>query len=450
MAVHSLNALVGNINRIGGVLVHKSIPLRPLSEINADAVARQGLKRPRLDHAGSLRHPFTRSLINNLTDAILKGNPSPVDTLLVFSANPVYTLPDGGGFKKALEKVPFIVSFSPFRDETSLLADIIVPDHMSLEKMDDIVWPAGLQYPLYGVSQPVVESLYDTRNAGDTILQLAARIGGSVGSAFPWEDFEAVLRARAKGLFYSRGGLTNYDESMPAWRQLKTGGIVRRDYESFEDMWEKIKSGGLWYRPALTTNNLKGLFQTPTGKFEFFSTQIELAVYDNSRNTSEDTALGEMGIREKGDVVFMPHYEAMMTDVDGSDYPLLMIPYEMINLSSGWLPNPPFLNKSLFDNQLRKDESFAEINPETAAEYDLKQGCRVIVKSPKGEIQVRVNLFEGAMPGIVYLPLGLGHTAYDEFLKGKGANPNDIIQAGKDPLAGHPIWWRTPVKLIKV
>ena len=73
-----------------------------------------------------------------------------------------------------------------------------------------------------------------------------------------------------------------------------------------------------------------------------------------------------------------------------------------------------------------------------------------MIKSPKGEIQVRVSLFEGAMPGMVYLPLGLGHTAYDEFLKGKGANPNDIIQAGKDPLAGHPVWWSTPVKLIKV
>ncbi|HIJ21141.1 MAG TPA: hypothetical protein HPP58_08850, partial [Deltaproteobacteria bacterium] len=60
------------------------------------------------------------------------------------------------------------------------------------------------------------------------------------------------------------------------------------------------------------------------------------------------------------------------------------------------------------------------------------------------------NLYEGAMPGFVYLPLGFGHTAYDEFLKGKGANPNDIIQAGKDPLSGHPVWWNTSVKLIKV
>jgi anaerobic selenocysteine-containing dehydrogenase len=67
-----------------------------------------------------------------------------------------------------------------------------------------------------------------------------------------------------------------------------------------------------------------------------------------------------------------------------------------------------------------------------------------------GKVRVRVNLFDGAMPGIVYLPLGFGHTAYDEFLRGKGANPNDIIQAGNDPLSGHAVWWNTRVELIKV
>ena len=54
------------------------------------------------------------------------------------------------------------------------------------------------------------------------------------------------------------------------------------------------------------------------------------------------------------------------------------------------------------------------------------------------------------MPGVVAMPRGLGHTAYDEFIHDKGANPNDIIHAGKDPLSGQPVWWATPVKIIKV
>ena len=81
---------------------------------------------------------------------------------------------------------------------------------------------------------------------------------------------------------------------------------------------------------------------------------------------------------------------------------------------------------------------------------NLHPGDRVIIKSPAGEARVRVAFFEGAMPEFVYMPLGLGHTAYDEFSQGKGANPNDIILAQADPLSGHPVWWNTPVKLIKV
>ena len=132
----------------------------------------------------------------------------------------------------------------------------------------------------------------------------------------------------------------------------------------------------------------------------------------------------------------MAHYEAPKTGSDSSVYPLRMLPYEMINLASGWIPSPPFLYKTIFENQLLKDKSFAAINPKTAARYNLEEGALVAVRSPAGEVQVRINLSEGAMPGIVYLPLGFGHTAYDEFMKGKGVNPNNIVQAGHDPISG--------------
>ena len=450
MAVHSLNALVGNINRPGGVMIHEPLPLGQLPKLETDAVAAEGLRKPRIDQAGSMKYPFTRSLINNLAEAIIDGPESPIDTLLLFSSNPVYTLPDGGTFKKALKKVPFIVSFSPYQDETAYMADLILPDHSYLEKMDDIAWPSGLQYPLYGVSSPVVEPVYDTRNTGDVIIQLSRQVG--LGSAFPWSNFEEVLKARVKGLFDSGEGLVDYEEgSSPVWERQKLGGSRRSDYKSFGEMWKKIKSGGLWYRPTHRYERWEGLFKTPTGKFEFFSTQIELALYDYAHKSAGRTTPQDLGITVKGDAVFMPHYdEPVRSQSEGSEYPLRLIPYEMINLSSSWVPNPPFLNKTLFDNQLKKEDSFAEINPKTASEYGLKQGDPVIIESPAGKVRVLANLFEGAMPGVVYLPMGLGHTAYDEFLRGKGVNPNDIISAGKDPVSGHPVWWETPVKLIKI
>jgi anaerobic selenocysteine-containing dehydrogenase len=127
-----------------------------------------------------------------------------------------------------------------------------------------------------------------------------------------------------------------------------------------------------------------------------------------------------------------------------------MIPYEIINLSSGWLPNPPYLNKTLFDDQLIKNDSFVEINPETAEKYHLGEADRITITSKKGKVEARVHLFEGAMPGIVYMPMGFGHTAFDDFVRGKGCSPNRIMTGNRDTLTGQPAWWNTPVRINKV
>jgi anaerobic selenocysteine-containing dehydrogenase len=177
---------------------------------------------------------------------------------------------------------------------------------------------------------------------------------------------------------------------------------------------------------------------------------MELAVRDLAQKGLLAPALKKMGISARGDEAFMPHYEAPASAVDQKKYPLLLMPYELINQSSDWLPNPPYLKKNLFDHQLMKDESFAEINPKTAAEHNLKQGDRITIQSPKGEVRVRVNLFHGAMPGVVYLPLGLGHTAYDDYQRGQGVNPNEIVVGGEDPLSGQRVWWDTRVRLVKI
>ena len=127
-----------------------------------------------------------------------------------------------------------------------------------------------------------------------------------------------------------------------------------------------------------------------------------------------------------------------------------MVPYELINLASGWLANPPYLNKTLLDNQLRKDDSFIEINPETADAYELKEGDKITITSEKGSVEAIAHLFNGAMPDVIYMPMGFGHRAFDDFVRGKGCNPNSLIGVHKAPLTGQPAWWNTPVRIKKV
>jgi anaerobic selenocysteine-containing dehydrogenase len=450
MSIHSLNALSGNINKPGGVLLHLPLPLSPLPPFDMDRVASEGHQKPRLDGAGSGAFPFTQSLINNFAEAIVQSETSPVDLLMVFSSNPAFTLPDGGDFLKALKKVPFVVSFSPFHDETAYMADLILPDHVYLEKMDDMVWPPGLQYPFYAVSQPVVRPLYNTMSTGDGLIGIAKKLGGAVAEAFPWEDYGALLKERARGLFESEGGMTNFDTARPPWKQVKDSQPVQADYKSFDELWDRLSGGGFWYRPANTRKNWEGIFKTPSGKFEFFLSQLQQVLLEATPKRDTAAGLAAMGIKARGDEAFMPHYESEKPDPGPSDYPLKMVPYGLITLSSRWIPTPPYLFKLIPDTVLRKNDAFVEIHPETAMRFKLAQGDRVTVESPEGSIAARVNVFEGAMPGFVYLVRGFGHTAYDEFLRGKGENPNLIVQAGRDPLSGNIVWWNTPVRLTKV
>ncbi|MBW2017171.1 MAG: molybdopterin-dependent oxidoreductase [Deltaproteobacteria bacterium] len=442
MAVQALNALAGRINRPGGVILQDPVPLGGWPEIEADAVTEAGWAKGRLDQAGE-RYPFTDSLINGFSEALLQ-DPSAVDMLLVFGANPVFTLPDGGLFRRALEKIPFIVSFSPFRDDTALMADLILPDHSPLEKVEDIPRPRGLQYPLYGVTKPVVKPLYDTRHSGDVVIELARRLGGKMKDSFPWKNFEEALQARVRGLYESGPGLTRYDGGKPVWKSLTRPAIYKADYGSFQDFWKGLRKGGFWYRPLVRYGGWADLFKTPSGKFEFYCTSLQEAFPGNGGKTSIEETLKSADVTSTGDEAFMPHFES--AEVSG-DYPLLLVPYELINLSSGPWPNPHFLNKTLFDYQLSENESFAEIHPGTASTYHLKEGDRIYVDSPAGRVRVRVHLFEGAMPGVVFLPLGFGHHAYDEYQKGKGVNPNDLISPRRDPLSGLPAWWNTRVKI---
>jgi anaerobic selenocysteine-containing dehydrogenase len=397
IAVQALNALTGNINKPGGVLVYDSLPLKDWGGASAE----DGLTA------------------FEVGEKVAKGE-SDLELLLLFAANPAHTLPDGGTFKAALERIPFIVSFSPFRDESSLMADLILPDHVYLEKTDEVVWPVGLQYPFYGLTQPVLKPLYQTRTTGDVLIQAAKMTGGAVADSFPWKSYEEVLKKRALSLFEVGGGLTRHDPSKPVWKALAGGSAPGSDFSSPEELWKKLKDGGYWFRPSHRFGVHEGLFNTPSGKLEFCSDKIETA----SKEKLEPSEKHGM-------------------------HALVMVPYGLINLATGWAPSPPYLYKTLFDTQVRKKASFADINPQTAAEHTLNQGDLVTIESSAGSVEARVNLFEGAMPGVVYIPLGFGHTGFSDFHQNKGANPNAIVAGSKDPLTGMPAWWRTPIKISK-
>ncbi|MCG6906628.1 MAG: molybdopterin-dependent oxidoreductase [Desulfobacteraceae bacterium] len=385
MAVHALNALVGNLQRPGGVWAMPEIEYIDWAEAEMDALAVAGLQQDRLDGAGSDGFPYAKYLPNRLVEAVNSGQGYPLQALLVSGANPCYSLADAAAVQKAIAAVPFVVSFSSFMDETAVNADLILPNHTNLERYEDVPTPLGLTRPIIGLSRPVVAPQFNTRHTGDVVIQIARAIGGTVGSAFPWPTYEACLQMTLAG----------------AW------GPLNRD--------------GFWEVPGFQPADWAHAFETASGKFEF-----------------TNAAITSLALSEP---IVLPG--------DEKAFPLLLMPFDSMRLTNGWIGNPPFMTKAVDDTVLKGDDVLVELNPQTASSLGLSQGQAAELQTPVGAARVRVNLFEGVRPGVVAMPTGLGHTAFDEFIAGKGVNYNMLAGPVADPASGLDAAWGIRAKLTK-
>jgi anaerobic selenocysteine-containing dehydrogenase len=98
---------------------------------------------------------------------------------------------------------------------------------------------------------------------------------------------------------------------------------------------------------------------------------------------------------------------------------------------------------------LQANDVLVEINPASAKEYGLKDGSFAVLRTPKGKARVKVRHYDGIGPGVIAIPRGLGHTAYDKFLAGKGVNFNTLIGSTEDPASGHDAAWGIRARLTK-
>ena len=396
MAVHALNALVGNINKPGGVSTRPEVAMQPWPEVVADNIAWAGCNMPRVDGAGSRRYPLTKYLPDRWPQVVSKPGSGGIEVLLVQGADPCFTTMDSETVAKAFEQIPFVVSFSTFLDETTFYADMVLPNHHYLERWEDVPTPIGLHKPVLGMCKPIVPPQFDTRHVGDVLMTIAKSLGGSVAEAFPWKDYMSVL----KGTMGEK------------WDTLtKTGYVADENY-----------------RPS----PMGSAFGTPSGKFEFY-----VSTFDQT------------GLDMRKDVGYLPHYQPIKPEGNAVKYPLILIPKELIRLADRTIGNPPFCTKTLEENELRGNDLFVEINPKTAAEYGLAEGKHAVLATPKGEAKVLVNLSEGIMPGLVSIPKGLGHKAYDDYLAGKGVNANRLMGVVEDPISGLCATWGIRARLTR-
>ena len=385
MAVHALNGLKGSVNKPGGIWALPEPDYISWPEVEIDSIAAAGMQQARLDGAGSEQYPQSRFMLHRFFEAVSTAKPYPLEALFITEANPLYTMPDPKRVRQAFEKIPLVVSFSSYLDETAAYADYILPNHCYLERYEDVPEAAGFNKPIVGLSRPVVAPQFNTQYVGDSIINLARELGGPLAAAFAWEDYEACLQ--------------------------KTLGRK----------WDQLLKEGYWCDADFAPPDWVGAFETDSAKFEFYSP-----------DTAAYAKLEPVGI-----------------EGDPKTYPLILIPYDSIRLANGFIADPPFMIKTVADTVLKGKDLFVQINPKTARAKGLSEGSKAMLKTPKGKANVRIHLFEGVMPGVVAMPRGLGHTAYDKFLAEKGVNFNQMVGAVTDRVSGHDAVWGIRAELSK-
>jgi len=266
-------------------------------------------------------------------------------------------------------------------DETALNSDLILPNHIYLERYEDVPATAGLSKPVVSLARPVVSPQFNTKHAGDVILLMAKAIGSPVADAFPWNDYQACLEGTAG------------------------------------DKWKMLNEEGFSSDPAFTAQ----VVNTSPGKFDLSGGFDDLSI------------------------LFTP----VNHEGDHKAYPLFLLPYDSFRIANGYIGDPPFVIKTVEDTVLSGKDILVEINPATARANGLSAGSYATLKTPKGSARVKINLFDGIMPGLVAMPRGLGHTAYDNYLAGKGINVNELIGTVEDPASGLDAAWGIRANLSK-
>jgi anaerobic selenocysteine-containing dehydrogenase/Fe-S-cluster-containing dehydrogenase component len=110
-----------------------------------------------------------------------------------------------------------------------------------------------------------------------------------------------------------------------------------------------------------------------------------------------------------GKFVFAPYPHSMLYDGRGANKPWL-------------LENSDPVTKITW-------HSWVEVHPDTARALDVRDGEIVRLTSPHGVIEAPVFVYPGIRPDVVAVPLGLGHTEYGNYARGRGVNALDLLGA---------------------
>lgn len=391
-AIFCLSALTGNFDRVGGNIPNPATYLhKPAGFKTREHEFRSNRYPGGQSRIGAERFPlwndqFDEFQAMDLLRQLEEGTPYPVKAIFGVGMN-AKMFPETDKLLNAMaEHLDFFVNTDLFMTLTCNYADIVLPACSSVERGELKAYQGG--YLAY--TKPVIEPLYSSKSDVDILCDLARIM------ELEDEHLKAGYEACADWMIDSCG-LTV--------AELKKS-----------DMPVKVPSAQ-W--PAQAGRILENGFDTPTGKFEFYSTIIA-------------------DIDPKYGLDPLPSYRDSLADQNDPEikknYPYYLCTGARMSYAlHSRLHETPWLRSLCPDPT-------CEISREDAAALGLGSGDTVRLSSPSGAIHVKVKVTGKIKPGTVLMLHG-----YTE------ANANELIGRNHlDPYSGFPGFKGTRCNLDRV
>ena len=356
LAVNALNALVGSIGEPGGLFFMPQAAVEPAQRGGLDKIAGENIQ-----------------------------------VLLVDDVNPVFTAPKAWKVREALQQIPYIASFASFVDETSAMADLILPDHSFLESWVDARPESGALVAVAAAAGPVMRPLHSTRATPDVLLDVSRRLQAPLDPALP-ETFDAWIGEGFASLPASDAG----------------------------DAFTVAQAQGAWW------GELPAPAPGPT------------PARDAARSAPAAPATAALQFAE-------PQF-----DGDAAQYPFYFLPYASQAFLDGSLAHLPWLQEMPDPLTSAMWSNWVELNPATAERLGIHQGDMVEIKSSQGAVRAPAMISPGLAPDVIAMPVGQGHETFTRYASGRGSNPLGLLAPIVEPETGALAWAATRVQVARV
>ncbi len=135
---------------------------------------------------------------------------------------------------------------------------------------------------------------------------------------------------------------------------------------------------------------------------------------------------------------------------DAAQFPLFFQPYLSLQFHDGSSSHLPWMQE-LPDPASSAIWSIpVELDAKTANSLGIAEGDLIRVESPNGAIEAPAFIHPAAIPGVVSMAIGAGHTNFGRYASDRGANPLSILAPSTEKTTGAIATGATRVKLTRV